>query len=112
MEDDFNTPKAVAVIFDLVNKGNSLLDQGKISSIGAKNILEFLRKIDKIFNFIFWKKPKEKIPEGILKLVKERERYRREGSWQKADEIRKKIKELGYWVEDTKEGPKIKRAET
>ena len=32
-----------------------------------------------------------------------------EKKWQKADEIRKKIKDLGYWVEDTPEGPKIKK---
>jgi cysteinyl-tRNA synthetase len=29
--------------------------------------------------------------------------------WKKADEIRMKIKEMGYWIEDTKEGPKIKK---
>jgi len=44
-----------------------------------------------------------------MKLVKEREKRRKEGLWQKADEIRKQIKELGYWVEDTKEGSKIKK---
>jgi cysteinyl-tRNA synthetase len=109
MEDDFNTPKAIAVIFDLINKGNSLIDKNKLSSNNAKSILEFLRKIDKIFNFIFWKKPKEKIPEEILKLVKEREKYRQKGLWQKADEIRSKIKELGYWMEDTRDGPKLKK---
>jgi len=110
MEDDFNTPKAIAVIFDLINKGNSLIAQNKLTQTDAENILKFLREIDRIFNFIFWKRPKEKIPEEILKLVKEREKCRQKGLWQKADEIRRKIKELGYWIEDTKEGPKLKRA--
>jgi len=109
MEDDFNTPKAVAVIFDLVNSGNSLIAQYKLSRNGAKDILEFLKDIDEVFNFIFWQKPKEKIPANVLELVKEREKYRQEKNWQKADEIRKKIEAIGYWVEDTKEGPKIKK---
>jgi cysteinyl-tRNA synthetase len=109
MEDDFNTPKAMAVIFELINKGNFLIARNKLSSTDAKKILEFLRKVDGVFNFIFWKKPKEKIPEEILKLVKEREKCRRNGLWQKADEMRKKIKELGYQIEDTKEGPKVKK---
>jgi len=109
MEDDFNTPKAIAVVFDLVNKGNILISQNKLSPTEAKEILNVLKKVDKVFNFIFWQKPKEKIPGEILKLVKERESYRKSGQWQKADELRKKIKELGYWVEDTKEGPKIKK---
>ncbi len=109
MEDDFNTPKAIAVIFDFVNKGNILISQNKLSPTDAKKILVFLKKIDKVFNFIFWGKPKEKIPEEILKLVKEREKYRKVGLWQKADDLRKKAKEIGYWIEDTKEGPKIKK---
>ena len=109
MEDDFNTPKAIATLFDLVNRGNSLIAQNKLDKIATKEILEFLKKIDKTFNFIFWEKPKGKIPEGILKLVKEREECRKEGLWQKADEIRKKIKQMGYWIEDTKTGPKIKK---
>jgi cysteinyl-tRNA synthetase len=109
MEDDFNTPKAIAVIFDFVNKGNILISQNKLSSTNAKNILEFLKKIDRIFNFILWKKPKEKISSELLSLTNQRQKYREQGLWQKADEIREKIKKLGYWVEDTKEGPKIKK---
>ena len=109
MENDFNTPKAVAVIFDLINQGNSLIAQDKISRFDTKNILDFLKNIDKIFNFIFWKKSKEKIPTKILRLVKERERYRKDGLWQKADELRKKVKEMGYCIEDTEEGPKLKK---
>jgi cysteinyl-tRNA synthetase len=109
MEDDFNTPKAVAVIFKLVNKGNSLIAKDKLSLSDAKEILKFLKKVDKVFNFIFWKKPKEKIPQGVMGLIKKREEYRKKGLWRKADEIRKKIQKLGYWVEDTKEGSKIKK---
>ena len=109
MEDNFNTPKAIAAIFELVNKGNSLIDKNKLTPADARDILKLLREIDRIFNFIFWKRPKEKIPEEILKLVKEREKYRQKGLWKSADEVRMKIKQLGYWVEDTKEGPKIKK---
>ena len=109
MEDDFNTPKAVAAIFELINKGNSLIGENKLTKSGAKDVLEFLKKIDRIFNFILWKKPKEKIPEELLSLAKQRQKYREQGLWQRADEIRGKIKKLGYWVEDTKEGPKIKK---
>lgn len=110
MEDDFNTPKAVAVIFDLINKGNVFISQNKLSLANAKNILEFLKKIDKVFNFILNGKPnKEKIPKEVFELTEKREKYRKEENWQKADEIRKKIEKMGYKIEDTKEGPKIKK---
>jgi cysteinyl-tRNA synthetase len=109
MEDDFNTPKAMAAIFEMIARGNSLIDQNLLSGVEAKNILKFFKEIDRFFNFIFWPKPKEKAPQSILKLVKEREEYRKKKNWPKADEIRKKIIKLGWWLEDTKSRPKIKK---
>ena len=114
MDDDFNTPKAIAVIFNLITKVNTLISQNQLSLANAKKILLFLEKVDKVFNFIFQEKTKTCLPAGrekikLLNLVKQREKYRKEGLWQKADEIRKRIKEMGYWIEDTKEGSKIKK---
>ena len=109
MEDDFNAPKAMATIFELINRSNSLIDQNLLSEADASNILDFLRRVDRFFNFIFWKKPKEKPSKKILNLVKKREKYRKQGVWHKADEVRKEIKKLGWWIEDTKRGPKIKK---
>ncbi|MFH1462129.1 MAG: cysteine--tRNA ligase [bacterium] len=100
MEDDFNTPKAVAVIFELMRYRDSL---------NAEDVLEFLKQADRFFNFIFWPKTKEAVPKEIISLVKEREKYRKQNKWQKADELRKEITKLGWWVEDTKQGSKIKK---
>ncbi|MDO8424772.1 MAG: cysteine--tRNA ligase [bacterium] len=109
MEDDFNTPKALAVIFELISKGNFLMAENKLSLAEAKNILKFLKEVDSIFHFIFPEKSKGKIPSEVLGLLKEREICREQGGWQKADEIRQRIKTAGYAIEDTKEGPKLKK---
>jgi len=109
MEDDFNTPKAIAVIFELVNRGNSLIDEGKLNKREAQEILRFLQEIDRFFNFIFWPKIKEKPNKKILDLVKGREKYRKQAKWQKADKLRKEIKNLGWWIQDTKRGAKLKK---
>lgn len=110
MNDDFNTPVALASLFRLITQGNYLLDKEKLTFVDAQDILKFLRKIDKIFNFIFWKKSKKKrVPENILILIEEREKYRKRGDYKKADQIRKEIKKEGYWLKDTKEGPKVKK---
>ena len=109
MNEDFNTPKAIALIFELVNKGNSLLSKNEVDAKEAKKTLEYLRDIDKFFNFIFWEKSKEKIPSDVLNLVKERESYRKNNQWEKADETRKEIEKMVYQVEDTERGPKIKK---
>ena len=74
-----------------------------------KHILKFLREIDNVSNFIFWgKRAAPKIPSFIKKMVEEREKARKKKDWKLADELRKKIKETGYKVEDTKKGAKIK----
>ncbi len=48
-------------------------------------------------------------PEDIKKLAEQREKYRQEKNWQKADQIRKEIKKLGFEIEDTAQGSKIKK---
>ncbi len=110
MEDDFNTPKAVASIFELINQQNSLIDKNELNKADVRDILKFFKKIDRVLGFIFWPQPKEKIPQSVLDSVKHREKYRESGQWQKADEIRKKITELGWQIEDTKNGPKPKKS--
>jgi cysteinyl-tRNA synthetase len=109
VDDDFNTPKAVASVFNLINKSNALISKNKLSEKDAKSILDFLQKIDTIFDFIFAKETKEKVPEEVAKLAKEREKSRQAGKWQDSDRLRDEIKKLGYTVEDTKDGPKIKK---
>jgi len=109
MDDDFNTPKAVAVIFELINKGNSLMNKNLLSKTNARDILKFLQEVDKVFCFISWSKKKEKIPKEILKLADKREKHRQQKKWKKADEVRKEIKKLGYKIEDTEKGSKLKR---
>ncbi|MFH1820567.1 MAG: cysteine--tRNA ligase [Candidatus Nealsonbacteria bacterium] len=109
MEDDFNTPKALASIFQLLSKGNDLISKNKLNEKEAKEILDFFKKIDDIFGFILTTKTKEKIPQSILSLVKQREKYRKEENWKKADELRKKIQQLSYRIEDTEESSKLKQ---
>ncbi|RLC34606.1 MAG: cysteine--tRNA ligase [Candidatus Nealsonbacteria bacterium] len=109
MENNFNTPEAMAVIFELINRGNSLMDENLLGKKDKESILKFFKEIDEFLGFIFWKKPKEKVPQNVLKLAEEREKYRKKKNWQKADEIRKEIVKLGWWLEDTKSGPKIKK---
>jgi cysteinyl-tRNA synthetase len=107
MEDDFNTPKAIAVIFKLIKNGNSLINQNLFSKKDEENALGFLKKADKIFNVIFW--PKEKAPKNVKELAELRKKYRKEKNWAKADKTREEILKLGWQIEDTGSGPKIKK---
>jgi len=100
MDDNFNTPEALAVIFDLIKDINP-----KIGKVNKKEILTFFKKIDKIFNFLI--KKEESIPQVINNLLKERESLRKEKEWEKADKLRIEIDKLGYIVEDSDSGSQL-----
>lgn len=99
INDDLNLPKALALVWQIIR--NEKLDQ--------KTKKDLLLDFDKVFGLDLEKVKKPKIPSEIKKLVEIREKYRKKGDFKRADEIRKKIKEMGWWIEDTKEGPKIKK---
>ncbi len=102
MNDDLNISGALAVIFGFINKVN----KKKISKNDADDVLKLMKKFDSILCVMEFKK--EKIPGNILQLAGERETARKNKDWKKADEIREKIKEKGYAIDDTKEGPLVK----
>jgi len=110
LDDDFNTPKALAVLFNFIKTINKFLDKNLISKKEAEKIYEFFEELNNIFGIINLKKIKVAIPAGIKKLAKERERFRKEQKWQKADEVRMEIEKQGFTVEDTKSGPVIKKS--
>ncbi len=98
INDDLNTPKALTLLWEVI-KSSKLSDAEKY-----KILLDF----DRVFAIGLSEIKKLKIPQKIKKLVELRQKYRQQKKWVKADKIRQKVKELGYWIEDTKEGPKIK----
>lgn len=112
LEDDFNTPKAKASLFELIALANEKIAKNVLTKSQAKRILEFLKQINEIFLFLDFKqtKPKnEKVPEEIKKLAEQRENFRQAKEWEKADELRKQIEKLGYEIEDTEQGAKLKK---
>ncbi len=110
LDDDFNTPKAFAVLFEFIKEANKLLDANSIGKKEAGNIYAFFKEIDKIFGIIDFKKlTKSNIPTEVKKLVALRERHRKSSEWQKADEVRKEIEKYGFSVDDTKDGVVLKK---
>ncbi len=107
--DDFNTPKALASLFDFVRKENSRLDRGKIKAQETAKIKKFLDDAHSILGIIPHVKFGQ-IPSEVTALVAEREKLREEKKWEEADKVRAKIEALGYIIEDTPYGPKIKKS--
>jgi len=97
LSDDLNTSKALSVIWEMV-KDENLLEGEKIGT---------LLEMDKILGLGIGKKEIIEIPEEVLQLVQEREAFRKVGDWGASDELRKKVQDLGFEIEDSKDGPKI-----
>ena len=99
INDDLDLPKALALIWQLI----------KDEKIANKEKYALLLDFDTVLGLGLDKIKKEKIPKEILELVKKREEERQKKDWLKTDKIRIKIKQMGYLVEDTKQGPKVKK---
>ncbi|MAG91720.1 cysteine--tRNA ligase [Candidatus Woesearchaeota archaeon] len=100
MDDDFDTPKALAAIFDFVKEVNK---KG-----GGKKSHKLMLEFDKVFNVLSTEDVKLK--SDIKKLINEREKARKEKDFSKADKIREELKEKGIVLEDTKDGVRWKKS--
>ena len=113
MCDDFNTPKALAVLFDLVTKVNSLKD-GRLP-IGEVSEETFNRLKQTFHDFIYeifgLKDEMEAgsegngITDGLMQLIIDiRQEARANKDWGTSDKIRDALKELDIVLKDSKEG--------
>jgi len=110
MNDDFNTPMALSVIFEAVRAGNDhLSDEGiprpekEHRAVALKNFI--LRSADTLGLSLRPVKMDDAFTEEIDRLVGEREEARKGKDYAEADKIREELTARGVVVEDTSEGP-------
>ena len=107
MDDDFNTPKALAALFNLINDTNIYIDQNTDDPnyLGviyhAVDILENLAR--NIFSLFLQEKEKE-LSSDLKVLLEERIQARELKNFKRSDELRVLLKEKGVAVEDGKTG--------
>ncbi|MCK5451056.1 MAG: cysteine--tRNA ligase, partial [Candidatus Omnitrophica bacterium] len=109
MDDDINTPLALAVIFDAVKMGNDIISDSKSPEEEKRNclyvLMNFIWKCGEIFKLsLKVKKTNKEDEDKICILVKEREQARNDKDFKKADEIREKLLSGGVEILDTQEG--------
>lgn len=111
MDEDFNSPQAVAVIFDFVKEVNRVIaEKEKLSNIFYLSVKEFLEKTAQdVLGIMSFEerelKQDSQLENELIKLLIEiRLKAKLEKNFQLADEIRKKLELLGITLKDTKEG--------
>jgi cysteinyl-tRNA synthetase len=99
MDNNLESPKALSLLWDLV-KDKKVNNEDKLATI-----LDF----DKVFGFGLDKIKEEEIPKEVINIAEERKLARDNKNWAKSDDLRNKIKDLGYDVKDTENGYKISK---
>ena len=105
MEDDLDTPRATAGLFDAIRRANLAFD-AREASRGA----ELTRAVLECFGAVGLEaKGLAQIPEDVLDLGRLRDEARAGRDFAAADALRAEIVGLGYVVEDTASGTRIRR---
>ncbi|MGM0418103.1 MAG: cysteine--tRNA ligase [Thermodesulfobacteriota bacterium] len=114
MDDDFNTAKGIGVIFEAVREANKLLDSDENPEKALKIKKDIVKMGGSLGIFLtdssdyFKGKPSKSDhdlnPEEIDKLVQARTDARKEKNFQKADEIRDQLADMGVVLEDRPDG--------
>ena len=107
MDDDLNTADALSSIFELVREifkldasdvSRKAVEFGQETFLGMTDVLGLLMKKD------------DGIDPEVQKLVDERAEARKNKDWKRSDELRDQIKAMGYILEDTAAGQKVRKS--
>ena len=107
MDDDLNTADAIGVLFDFARAANTFVTEphGKAAVEAARALYS---ELTGVLGLLLSEKAEE-FPKEALELLEERQAVRKAKNFTRADEIRDALKEMGYTVEDTANGPKLKK---
>jgi cysteinyl-tRNA synthetase len=99
LADDFNTPSALAAVFEWVREANRT--DGPVGDADVREMLDVLA----LENLL---EPEEvQAPNEVLELVEQREAARARREWAEADRIRDEIRSRGWEVRDGPDGPEL-----
>jgi len=110
INDDLNTPQALAILWNLSKEYYQTTKNPKLwGKINFRNVYKLILDFDKILGLGFDKIKITPLPQSIQQLIQKREQVRQDKNFTKADTLRQQIENLGFKIEDTVWGPKVKK---
>jgi len=103
MDNDLNISGGLGKIFEFVKEVNKI----DICKADAEKVIEVMKEFDSILGIL--EKEEFEIPKKVQDLVDKREKARDEKDFEAADIARDKLKDLGFAVDDTPDGSKIRK---
>lgn len=106
MDDDLNTPDALAALFDFVKEINTRSDASDRQTLetAAQTFDELTGVLGLLYN-----RKKDEVPAEVKALVEERAAAKKARDWPRADAIRARLTEMGWAVMDTPKGPQLSK---
>ena len=106
MDDDFNTPLAMAALYEFVKAINTARDNGA-SNVQLQPAQAMLRELTGVLGLRLQEKQGSSEDDAhVNTLIEERNQARKQKQWARSDEIRDQLKAMGVIIEDSKEGTK------
>jgi cysteinyl-tRNA synthetase len=106
LDDDLDTPGAIALVFDAVSRANSLADAGDESA--ARELAEAVNALLGSLGLALHSRA-ALVDDESTSLVAERDRARAARDWTRADQLRDQLVARGWVVEDSPQGTVIRR---
>jgi cysteinyl-tRNA synthetase len=107
LDEDLNVAGGWGVVFDWVRETNRELADKSMDASGAAAALATWEQIDRVFGV--GSRAEASVPAEITALLEAREAARKSRDFKRADELRNELKALGWVIEDTPKGPRLKR---
>ena len=95
------------VLEEMVRTVNRALAQHQLSAAGAEQIVTLMRRFDTVLGLLAAEQ--SPLARDVEVLMEERQRARQARDFARADTLRAQLRERGYVVEDTPQGPRLKR---
>jgi cysteinyl-tRNA synthetase len=103
LDDDLNISGALGALFEFIRNAN----KRKIAPDEASGILSVWSRLDRVLGFGM--PARYEAPADVQRLVEERQAARQAKNFKRSDEIRDQLASLGWVIEDTPQGPRVKR---
>jgi len=105
LDADLNVPMALGLLFTAVRRVNPLLARRSLSSRLAGRLLETIRQLDGILGIFDLQSPLPQPDDpAVTALLCQRKEARQRRDYAAADQLRDRLRELGYTLEDTPGG--------
>ena len=107
MDDDLNTPDALAAVFDFVKEINTLSDAADQATL--EKAAAVFDELTGVLGLLYNRKKAGDVPPEVTALVEKRAAAKKAKDWPRADAIRAQLTEMGWSVTDTAQGPKLSK---